>query len=181
MTEIQTQVKKACAVRIYKEGALLPPGEVGEIYLDTDQFMLGYLGESEAPFAEIDGRKWLKTGDYGWLNEDGFLFFKQRIKNMIKVSGVPVYPSEIEEAVLTVAGVKKVCAVGMSDPVRGQAVKLFVEPQAGQSESALAAEIERVCRKKLIAYAVPKKIVFKEKLPVNLIGKIDRKVLEEEN
>ena len=169
------------AVRIYKDGALLPPGEVGEIYLDTDQFMLGYLGESEAPFAEIDGRKWLKTGDYGWLNEDGFLFFKQRIKNMIKVSGVPVYPSEIEDAVLTVAGVKKVCAVGMSDPVRGQAVKLFVEPQAGQSESALAAEIERVCRKKLIAYAVPKKIVFKEKLPVNLIGKIDRKFLEEEN
>ena len=100
---------------------------------------------------------------------------------MIKVSGVPVYPSEIEDAVLTVAGVKKVCAVGMSDPVRGQTVKLFVEPQAGQSESALAAEIERVCRKKLIAYAVPKKIVFKEKLPVNLIGKIDRKVLEEEN
>ena len=167
-------------VRIYKDGERLPAGEVGEIYLETDQFMLGYLGEDHAPFAEIDGRKWLKTGDYGWLNEDGFLFFKQRIKNMLKVSGVPVYPSEIEDAVLSVKGVKKACAVGMDDPVRGQVVKLYVEPDAGAEESALSAEIERVCREKLIAYAVPKKIVFRGRLPVNLIGKIDRKQLEEE-
>ena len=80
------------------EGNELPAGEVGEIWLDSDQFMLGYLHEQVAPFAEYGGRKWLKTGDYGWLDEDGFLYFKQRIKNMIKVSGVPVYPSEIEAA-----------------------------------------------------------------------------------
>ena len=167
-------------VRIYKDGERLPAGEVGEIYLETDQFMLGYLGEDHAPFAEIDGRKWLKTGDYGWLNEDGFLFFKQPFKHLLKVSGVPVYPSEIEDAVLSVKGVKKACAVGMDDPVRGQVVKLYVEPDAGAEESALSAEIERVCREKLIAYAVPKKIVFRGRLPVNLIGKIDRKQLEEE-
>lgn len=168
------------AVRIYRDGKELPAGEVGEIYLDTDQFMLGYLGDEYSPFAEIDGTKWLKTGDYGWLDADGFLYFKQRIKNMIKVSGVPVYPSEIEAAVLSVDGVKKACAVGMDDAVRGQVVKLFVEPKEGADEGALREKIAAACAEKLIAYAVPKKIVFREKLPVNLIGKIDRKQLEEE-
>ncbi len=167
-------------VRIVKDGKDLPAGEVGEIWLHTDQFMLGYLHGNGSPFEEEGGVRWLKTGDYGWLDEDGYLYFKQRIKNMIKVSGVPVYPSEIEDAVLSVKGVKKACAVGMDDPVRGQVVKLYVEPDAGAEESALSAEIERVCREKLIAYAVPKKIVFRGRLPVNLIGKIDRKQLEEE-
>ena len=167
------------SVKIMKDGNELPCGEVGEIYIDTDQFMLGYLAEDYSPFVEIDGKKWLKTGDYGWVNEEGFLFFKQRIKNMIKVSGVPVYPSEIEEAVLSVAGVKKACAVGTNDPVRGQVVKLFVEPDEGEKRQTLEAQIRRVCREKLIAYAVPREIVFKDRLPVNLIGKIDRKKLEE--
>lgn len=166
--------------KIIRDGKELPAGEVGEIYIRTDQFMLGYLGEDYSPFAMIDGEKWLKTGDYGWVNEDGFLFFKQRIKNMIKVSGVPVYPSEIEEAVLSVGGVKKACAVGSDDAVRGQVVKLFVEPVENADERGLKEEILRVCREKLIAYAVPKKVVFRERLPVNLIGKIDRKKLEEE-
>lgn len=167
------------AVRIYEEGKILPPDEVGEIYLDTDQFMLGYLEEGSSPFAKIDGRKWLKTGDYGWLDKEGFLYFKQRIKNMIKVSGVPVYPSEVEAAVLTVPGVKKACAVGMADSVRGQSVKLFVEPEEGEEPDALKAKILSVCREKLIAYAVPRVIEVREKLPVNLIGKIDRRALEE--
>ena len=165
-------------VKIYKDGKELPAGEVGEIYLDSDQFMLGYLGEEHSPFVEVDGVKWLKTGDYGWLDADGFLYFKQRIKNMIKVSGVPVYPSEIESAALSVAGVKKACAVGIPDPVKGQVVRLFVEAPGADREVCRAA-ILAACRRSLIAYAVPKEIVFEERLPVNLIGKIDRKKLEE--
>lgn len=166
-------------VMIVKDGAPLPAGEVGEIWLDSDQFMLGYLHEQEAPFAEYGGRKWLKTGDYGWLDQDGFLYFKQRIKNMIKVSGVPVYPSEIEAAAQEAKGVKKVCAVGVPDPVKGQAVRLFVECAPGTDTRAAEEEILQICRRKLIVYAVPKEIVFEERLPVNLIGKIDRKSLEE--
>ena len=83
-------------IGIYKDGRALPAGEVGEIWLDTEQRMLGYLGEESSPFTEADGRLWLRTGDYGYVDGDGFLYFKQRIKNMIKVSGVPVYPSEVE-------------------------------------------------------------------------------------
>ncbi len=165
-------------VKIYKEGKELPAGEVGEIYLDSDQFMLGYLGEEHSPFVEIDGVRWLKTGDYGWLDEDGFLYFKQRIKNMIKVSGVPVYPSEIEAAALSVPGVRRACAVGIPDAVKGQVVRLFVEAP-GQDTAACRAAILEACRRSLIAYAVPKEICFEERLPLNLIGKIDRKKLEE--
>lgn len=165
-------------VMITKDGKKLPAGEVGEIWLHSDQFMLGYLHEEGAPFAEYGGKKWLKTGDYGWLDEDGFLYFKQRIKNMIKVSGVPVYPSEIEAAAQEAPGVKKVCAVGIPDPVKGQAVRLFVECAQGADRAKVEAEIRELCRRKLIVYAQPKEILFEDRLPVNLIGKIDRKVLE---
>ncbi len=166
-------------VKIVKDGAELPAGEVGEIYLQTDQFMLGYLEDSYSPFETIDGCAWLKTGDYGYLDADGFLYFKQRIKNMIKVSGVPVYPSEIEAAALKAAGVKKACAIGIPDPVKGQRVRLFIEPAKGTDIQACRSAVLDVCRRTLIAYAVPKEIVFEERLPVNLIGKIDRKALEE--
>ncbi len=165
-------------VRICKDGQFLPAGQVGEIYLDSDQFMLGYLHEDYAPFEEKDGVRWLKTGDYGWLDGDGFLYFKQRIKNMIKVSGVPVYPSEIESVALQASGVKKACAVGIDDAVKGQVVRLFVECAQGCDRAACERELLDLCRRKLIAYAVPKEIVFEDRLPVNLIGKIDRKALE---
>ena len=165
-------------VRICRDGVFLPAGEVGEIYLGSDQFMLGYLHEDSVPFDEIDGVRWLKTGDYGWLDEDGFLYFKQRIKNMIKVSGVPVYPSEIESVALQAQGVRKACAVGVGDPVKGQTVRLFVECAPDTDRIACERELYELCRRKLIAYAVPKEIVFRDRLPVNLIGKTDRKALE---
>lgn len=165
-------------VRIVKDGKDLPAGEVGEIWLHTDQFMLGYLHGNGSPFEEEDGVRWLKTGDYGWLDEDGYLYFKQRIKNMIKVSGVPVYPSEIEAAAQGVKGVRKACAVGIPDAVKGQVVRLFVEPSPGADRADLSVRITEECRRVLIAYAVPKEIVFEDRLPVNLIGKIDRSELE---
>ncbi len=166
-------------IAVAKDGKFLPAGEVGEICLSTPQFMLGYLDDDGYPFVEIDGRKWLKTGDCGYLDGEGFLYFKQRIKNMIKVSGVPVYPSEIERVAAGVKGVLKACAVGVPDGVKGQKVKLYV--QAEEGGDALKENILAACREKLIAYAVPKEIVVRDKLPVSLIGKIDRKALEKEN
>ena len=166
-------------VKIVKDGKEVPSGEVGEIYLSSDQFMLGYLHEDYSPFEVIDGVKWLKTGDYGWLDKDGYLYFKQRIKNMIKVSGVPVYPSEIESVAMQCAGVKKACAVGVEDAVKGQVVRLYVECRDGADRETCREEILALCRRLLIAYAVPKDIVVLDRLPVNLIGKIDRKALED--
>ncbi len=164
-------------IGIYKDGRAQPAGEVGEIYLDTEQRMLGYLNGERSPIVEADGRSWLATGDYGYVDEDGFLYFKQRVKNMIKVSGVPVYPSEVEAAALCAAGAAKACAVGVNDPLRGQVVRLYVE---GEESEALRGEILANCRRQLLPYAVPREIVFRAQLPVNIIGKIDRLALEKE-
>ena len=167
-------------MKIMRDGKECAPGETGEICLLSDQFMLGYLGEDFSPFTEIGGVPWLKTGDYGYADEDGYLYFRQRIKNMIKVSGVPVYPSEVENAAVKAEGVVKACAVGVPDPVRGQTVRLYAELAPGRDEKAAEEEVLALCRRTLIPYAVPKEIVFRERLPVNLIGKIDRMALERE-
>ena len=166
-------------IGIFRDGKRVLDGEIGEICLHTEQSMLGYFSEEENPFMEAEGKRWLQTGDYGWADSEGYLYFKQRIKNMIKVSGVPVYPCEVEEAALLVKGVQKACAVGADDPIKGQVVRLYVEKEANSDDEALRNEILKTCRKRLIGYAVPKEIVLEEKLPVNLIGKIDRKELEE--
>ena len=167
-------------IGIYKDGVRQGAGQVGEIYLHSEQFMLGYLGEERDPFVEADGKKWLVTGDCGYVDKDGFLFFKQRLKNVLKVSGVPVYPSEIEEAAGQAKGVAKCCAVGVPDSVKGQIVRLYVEPEPGADRAACEREIMEICRRRLIGYAVPRQIVFRDKLAVSIIGKIDRKKLEEE-
>ena len=139
-------------VGIYKDGVRQGAGQVGEIYLHSEQFMLGYLGEEGDPFVEADGKKWLATGDCGYVDEDGFLFFKQRLKNVLKVSGVPVYPSEIEEAAGQAKGVAKCCAVGVPDPVKGQIVRLYVEPEEGTDRAACEREVMEICRRRLIGY-----------------------------
>lgn len=162
---------------IVREGKSLPAGETGEICLSSDQFMLGYLGEPAA-FSEREGTRWLATGDCGYLDEDGFLYFKQRIKNVLKVSGVPVYPSEVEAAALSVAGVAKACAVGETDALRGQAVCLFVECEPGADRAACRKNIEQMCARRLIRYARPRRILFEDALPLSAVGKIDRVALE---
>lgn len=167
-------------IGIFQGGKRCKTGDVGEIYIHTEQFMLGYLGETEDPFVEAEGKKWLATGDCGYVDADGFLYFKQRIKNVLKVSGVPVYPSEVEEAAGQARGVAKCCAVGIPDPVKGQVVRLYAETKQGADPIVCEREILAVCRRRLIGYAVPRQIVFRTKLPVSIIGKIDRKALEEE-
>lgn len=165
---------------IVKEGKRAACGEVGEICVKTSIIMLGYLDGGELPLKEFENTGWLFTGDYGYMDADGFLYFKQRIKNMIKVSGVPVYPSEIEEEVGKIAGVAYACAVGVADEIKGEVVRLYVQPAENTDIEELKGRIEEVCRHNLIAYAVPKQIIFKQ-LPVSAIGKIERKLLEEES
>ena len=138
--------------------------------------MLGYYGTDQTPIREFCGEKWLFTGDLCYLDEDGYLYFKQRIKNMIKVNGVPVFPSEIEEVVSAIEGVKHAAAIGVPDQNKGESVKLFVEPLQNVDESVLRAKIEKKCKEKLIVYALPKEIVFGT-LPLTNVGKVDRKQL----
>lgn len=163
-------------IAIVKDGKKLPPGEIGEICLKTPLLMLHYLGEPFCPIKEVEGEKWLFTGDLGYLDVDGFLYFKQRIKNMIKVSGVPVYPSEIEKVVEGIEGVIRCAAIGVPDDKTGEIVKLFVESKTKDKES-LKQNIIKACELNLLPYAVPRIIEIRESLPLNTIGKVDRNKL----
>lgn len=156
---------------------ILPKGEIGELVLRTPLLMLGYYGTDQKPIRVIGDKEWLFTGDMCYIDDDGYLFFKQRIKNMLKVSGVPVFPSEIENVVTKIKGVKNAAAIGVPDEQKGEAVKLFVEKSDEISESELKETILSECKAKLITYAVPKQIEFCV-LPLNAIGKVDRKLLK---
>ncbi len=155
----------------------LPPFEVGELCIRTPLMMLGYYGTNETPIRQLCGEDWLFTGDICYLDNDGYLFFKQRAKNMIKVSGVPVFPSEIENLVMKIDGVKNVAAIGIPDSQKGEVVKLFVEKQEGVEDEELKNKVIAECKAKLIVYAVPKVIEIRT-LPLNSIGKVDRKLLK---
>ena len=103
------------------------------------------------------------------------MYFKQRAKNMIKVNGVPVFPSEIENVVAKISGVKNAAAIGVADADKGEVVKLFVE-KGDASEEELTLLIKNECKAKLTPYAQPVYIEYCV-LPLNAIGKVDRKSL----
>ena len=160
-------------IGIFDNGQFLENGSIGEIIINSPYLMLGYLGEEESPIKEIDGDRWLFTGDLGYM-KDGLLFFKQRIKSMIKVSGVPVFPCEIEEAAMKIAGVSAAAAIGIKDNELGEAVKLFVEYRGADKDEAIE-KIKEACKSRLIKYAMPKEIEIRESLPKTAIGKVDKK------
>lgn len=192
-----TETVTVCAVttkRCYRKGSVgyplpdtefcitdgkrkLPPFEVGELCVRTPLLMLGYYGTNETPIKKLCGEDWLFTGDICYLDGDGYLYFKQREKNMIKVSGVPVFPSEIENTVMKLEGVKNAAAIGIPDAQKGEVVKLFVEKRDTADETELRTRIIAECKAKLIVYAQPKVIEFRP-LPLNTIGKVDRKQLK---
>ncbi len=166
------------AVCVTVEGKKVPANVQGEIMLRSQLMMLSYV-EGEVQFVEIDGEQWLPTGDYGYIDEEGFVFFVQRVKNILKVNGVPVFPSEIEKAISKVAGVDMCCAIGIPCPIRGQAVKLYIKPHKGFDADKLRADIMSTAYRELIIYARPHAIEIVSELPISIIGKVDRKKIEE--
>ena len=158
----------------------LKPGEVGEILIKTPSRMNGYFLDEEATQATFFN-EYLKTGDLGYMDEDGYIYFAQRKKRVVKVSGVGVFPTEIEKLVQTVPGVKEVCAIEIPDDKLIHAIKLFVVATYFDKEG-MKENIIETCRKYLIRWAVPKEIEFVDKLPLTLLGKVDFNKLQiEEN
>lgn len=161
-----------------ENGKELPRGEVGEIALKSPAVMNGYFNDERATKEAVkDG--WLYTGDLGYMDEEDFIFFKQRKKRVIKVSGVGVFPTEIERLIENVPGVEACCAIQIPDPRLQAAVKVFVVAKFFDEEGMRNAIID-TCRKYLIRWAVPKEIEFCESLPKTLLGKIDFKVLQKQ-
>jgi long-chain acyl-CoA synthetase len=175
-------------VRIYDadEGTrILPPNELGEIAISAPQLMVEYWNRPDETahvlreHADQDGtRRWLHTGDRGYLDEDGYLFIVDRMKDLIKTSGYQVWPREIEEVIAAHAAVAEVGVAGIPDKAKGEMVKAWVVLRAGHT--ATEEELRAYCREKLAPYKVPSKIEFRTDLPKTMVGKILRRALKDE-
>jgi long-chain acyl-CoA synthetase len=155
----------------------VPRGEPGEIVIRSPLVMQGYWGNPGETAAQIvDG--WLHTGDIAVRDEDDYLFIVDRKKDMIIAGGFNVYPREIDEVLYQHPKVQDAVAVGVPDAYRGETVKVFVVPKAGERLS--AQEVLDFCTQKLAAYKRPKVVEFRTELPKSPVGKILRKVLRAE-
>ena len=161
------------------------PNIEGEICISGPTVMLGYMDNpyetANTLRRHYDGRIWLHTGDLGHMDQDGFVYFRQRIKRMIVTSGYNVYPSQLENIIDANDKVLLSCVIGVKDPYRVQRVKAYVVPMPGVEPSeALKQEILDYCSGRIAKYAMPREIEFRKELPKTLVGKVAYRVLEEE-
>ena len=165
-------------IRIVDErGADLPAHAIGQVATRSAANMIGYWRLDEATAAAIDGDGWLLTGDAGLLDEDGYLYICDRIKDMIISGGENIYPTEVENAIYGHAKVADVAVIGVPDDKWGEAVKAIVVTRPGVS--ATVEEILAFARGRIAAYKVPKSIDFVSTLPRNASGKILRRELRD--
>ena len=147
------------------------PGETGEIVARGPNVMLGYWGD-DAASSEVLHDGWLRTGDLGHFDADGFLFIDGRSVEMIKVGAFRVSPQEVEEIVAALPGVEEVGVTAIPDEMLGQAVKVVIVVKAGASLDERT--VKRHCRRYLAAYKMPKQVEFAESLPHTATGKVQR-------
>ena len=165
-------------VRICDDGGDdVPLGNLGEICIRGPQVMEGYWQKPEETANVMLPGGWLRSGDIGRMDENGFIYIEDRKKDMILVSGFNVYPNEIEGVVVEMEGVLEAAAIGIPDEKSGEIVKLYV---VRNNESVTAEDIKGFCRKNLTGYKVPKEIEFRNDLPKTNVGKILRRALRDE-
>ena len=163
----------------------VPYGEEGEICLTGPSMMMGYINQPEETAntmrTHADGHIWIHTGDLGFMDEDGFVYFRQRIKRMIITSGYNVYPSQLENIIDAHEAVQMSCVIGVKDPYKMQKVKAFVVLKPGLVETPeLMASIREHCSRHIAKYAMPYEIEVRDSLPKTLVGKVAYTVLEKE-
>ena len=163
----------------------VPYGETGEIVINSKALMMGYLNDeaetNEALQIHDDGHVWLHTGDLGYMDEDGFLFYKGRIKRMIITSGYNVYPSHIEEVIESHPSVLQCTVIGIPHPYKQQVPKAFVVLKDGNHGLLIKQELKAYCKKKLAKYMMPYEIVIRKQLPKTKLGKVDVNTLQHDN
>ena len=159
------------------DGNELPVGEVGEICLKGPQVMEGYW-QRPAETAEVMlPGGWLRTGDIGRMDEGGFIYIEDRKKDMILVSGFNVYPNEVENVVVEMAGILEAAAIGVADEKSGEIVKVFA---VRKHENISEQDVIDYCRENLTGYKRPKLVEFRDELPKTNVGKILRRALRDE-
>ncbi|MFT3804320.1 MAG: fatty acid--CoA ligase [Burkholderiaceae bacterium] len=158
-----------------EHGKALPPRVIGEIVTRSGGNMVGYWNLPEATAKTLDEDGWLATGDAGYLDEDGYLYIQDRIKDMIISGGENVYPAEVESAVCDYPGVAEAAVIGVPDDKWGEAVKAVVVLKPGVEAG--AADIIAFTRTRIAGYKTPKTIDFVTALPRNPSGKLLRREL----
>lgn len=164
----------------------LGPNKEGEICVNGPTLMIGYMNNKEETDKVLkkhkDGKIWLHTGDAGYIDDKGIIYFTQRIKRVIVSSGFNVYPSQIEEVISRHPKVKQCCVIGIPNPHKIAVPKVYVVLNEGIKPNVkIEAELRILCKKNLAAYAIPKLFEFKDELPKTLYNKIDYKKLEAES
>lgn len=155
----------------------LPAGLVGEVETRSVANMVGYWQLATATAEVIDAEGWLRTGDAGYLDDDGYLYIHDRFKDMIVSGAENIYPAEVENAIYGHPAVQEVAVIGVPDEKWGEAVKAIVVPKAGTSPD--AADIIAFARSRIATFKAPKSIEFVSALPRGPSGKILRRVLRE--
>ncbi|MGL5943742.1 MAG: class I adenylate-forming enzyme family protein [Waterburya sp.] len=159
-------------------GEQLPPGELGEIAIRGPNVMLGYWNRPQAT-AQAIKNGWFHTGDLGRIDEQGFFYIVDRLKDMINMSGFKVYPNEVEQVIYQHPAVAEVAIYGVPDPEKGEIVKANIVAK-NSKQSITALEIKEFCSQRLANYKIPREISFVADLPKNPTGKILKRVLRQE-
>jgi long-chain acyl-CoA synthetase len=162
-------------------GAVLPVGQVGEVWTRSDQNMLGYWNKPEETARVLSEDGWFRTGDAGWIDDEGYLFLHDRIKDMIVSGGENVYPAEVENALLAHPAVSDAAVIGVPDERWGETVKAVVvrSPDASTDDEGLERDIIAATRSRLAHYKCPTSIDFIDALPRNPSGKVLKRELRQ--
>ena len=161
----------------------LPRGEIGELIVHCPHVMKGYWerpDETKDAFIKLGGKKWYRTGDLVRMDDEGYFFFVDRLKDLIKYKGHSIFAREIEEVLIAHPKVKEAVVVGIPDAKVGSVIKAVVVPKQGAQGKLEKEEILTYCRERLTAYKVPKLLEFIKEIPKTGVGKVSRKALREE-
>jgi acyl-CoA synthetase (AMP-forming)/AMP-acid ligase II len=164
------------AVRILNEdGGEAAVGEIGEIAISGGMVMAGYWNRPEATAETVSHDRWLKTGDAGYCDENGYIFVHDRVKDMIVSGGENIYPAEVENAILGCPGVADAAVIGVPDERWGEAVKAIVVAHPGAAPD--PQEVIAWARQRIAGFKAPKSVDFIDVLPRNASGKVLRREL----
>ena len=160
-----------------EDGNIVPPGEVGEIVVRGPRVMTGYWGDEQKTSQVITPDGWLRTGDMGWIDEEGYIYLAGRADDMIIRGGENISPEEVEDVLHAHPKVEEAAVIGVPDPEWGQQPRAIVVLKKG--EQASPEEIVEYCHSRLAGFKRPRSVVFVDSLPRNQMGKVLKKELRE--
>jgi long-chain acyl-CoA synthetase len=163
--------------------AFVPPGRTGELILSGPNVMQGYWNnpaETEKAFVGIDGERWLRTGDIVRMDDEGYFYFHDRTKDLIKYKGHSVFAKDVEDVLYAHPDIKAAGVIGVPDPAVGQRIKAIVVPQPEARGRIGEEDVLAYCRERLAEYKVPHIVEFRGELPKTDVGKVSRRELRDE-